>query len=83
MKPARIQYTEHARLMLRERGLDRDWIEATVENPDFKEDDPERHGLMRAYRKIPEQDGRVLRVVYWRDDGGVRVITAFFDRSQK
>lgn len=69
--------------MLRERGLDRDWVEAALEYPDIEEEDPERSGLTRAYKKIPERGGRVLRVVYWRDDEGICVITAFFDRSRK
>jgi hypothetical protein len=38
--------------------------------------------MIRAFRRIPERDGRVLRVVYVPGDDHVRVITLFLDRGR-
>ena len=68
----------HFRDMLKERGIERDWVERTLAEPDETEDrdDRTRHFLKR----IPESGNRWLRVVV-----NVAVtphcnVTAFFDR---
>jgi hypothetical protein len=38
---------------------------------------------MRAFRTVPERDGRVLRVVYVSVPGGARVMTMFLDRGRR
>ncbi|KAB7782081.1 hypothetical protein F8B43_4836 [Methylorubrum populi] len=38
---------------------------------------------MRAFRTVPERDGRVLRVVYVPIPGGARVVTMFLDRGRR
>ena len=60
----RISLTRHAADMLVERGIERQWVDRTVNEPDAIEPDPERGNVFRAFRSIPERQGRVLRVVY-------------------
>jgi len=69
--------------MLAERGIDRDWVDLTVNNPDIVEPDAARENVFRAFRSIPERQGRVLRVVYLQSGNETRVITAFFDRARR
>ena len=79
----RFSYGPHALDNLIERGLDRAWIERTVIDPDDLEPDPNHSDRLRAYRTVPERDGRVLRVIYVFENGGCRIVTAFFDRSRR
>ena len=78
-----IKFTRHAEDMLAERGIDRNWVERTINQPDAIEPDTARADVTRAFRSIPERDGRVLRVVYSTTDEQIRVITAFFDRARR
>ena len=77
-----ISFTRHAEEMLAERNIERAWVERTIRDPEEVEND-ERPGAVRAYRAIPERDGRVLRVVYSKSSDEIRVITAFFDRAKR
>ena len=83
MPSTRLVLTDHAREMLVERAIDLVWVEATIREPEIIEDDPIRLGVVRAFRRIPEREGRFLRVVYIRTDDTVRVLTVFFDRSRR
>lgn len=76
-------YGTHAREMLTERKIDRLWVERTVLEPDTTEPDPGHGGRTRAYRIVPERDGRVLRVVYEQEHDTVRIVTLFLDRGRK
>ena len=80
MKP--IVFTRHAETVAAERGLEREWIERTVREPDLAEPDPSRTGVTRAFRSVPERGGRVLRVAFVDDADEIRVLTAFLDRSR-
>lgn len=79
----RVIYTVHAAKMLSERKIDPSWVEETILAPDSVEPDPKHDDLRRAFRKIPERDGRVLRVVYGETDGTLRVVTLFLDRGRR
>ncbi len=57
---AQILYTLHARRMLEERGIERDWVRRTVEDPEEIESDPVYLEAVRAFRAVPENGGRVL-----------------------
>lgn len=78
-----IKFTRHAEDMLAERGIERGWVERTIGEPDTIEPDGARANVTRAFRSIPEREGRVLRVVYSMNDDEIRVITAFFDRARR
>ena len=82
-KIARIFFTRHAETMLSERGIEREWIERTLSEPESVEPDPLRPEIIRAFRGIKERDGRILRVVYIQTGNAARVVTAFFDRSRR
>jgi hypothetical protein len=78
----RVVYTRHASAMLEERLIDPAWVERTILFPDATEPDPRHSEMLRAFRAIPERDGRVLRVVYVPSEQVCRVITVFLDRSR-
>jgi Domain of unknown function (DUF4258) len=82
MSERQINFTQHAADMLAERAIERQWVDRTVNEPDAIEPDPERGNVFRAFRSIPERQGRVLRVVYALSENQIRVITVFFDRAR-
>ena len=76
MPPPRIVFTKHANEMLRERQLQRAWIELTITGPGATEVDASRPNLVRAFRRIPQRRNLWLRVVYDRawNNGGDRLL---------
>jgi len=54
-----------------------EWIERVVREPDFEH--VQADGRIRRWKRIPEAEGRFLRVVLL--EGGETVHNAFFDRS--
>ena len=78
----RAMHGSHAETMLAERRIEREWVDRTLHRPDEVRTDLTRENTLRAFRSIPERDGRVLRVVYSQDETEIRVITAFFDRAK-
>ena len=56
-----------------------EWIERAIRNP--LREEQQADGRIRRWVRIPEMDGRVLRVVLLED--GETVHNAFFDRSFK
>lgn len=79
----RFTYTHHALTMIAEREIARDWVERTVLEPEAVEPDPKHPERERAFRAVPERDGRILRVVYVADGETYRVITLFLDRGRR
>ena len=73
----------HAVAMLIERNIDPAWVERTMLAPDSIEPDPKHVARTRAFRAIPERDGRVLRVVYEQPGETVRIITVVLDRGRR
>jgi hypothetical protein len=78
MTEPRIVFTRHAETMMAERGIREEWIKATIAEPQATEPDPTRLDVQRAFRTIPENGNRVLRVVYASLGDTIRVVTAFF-----
>lgn len=78
-----VTYTQHAIDMLAERGIERAWVERTILQPDAIEPDPRHGDRQRAFRIVPERDGRVLPVVYAQSGQECRVITLFLDRGRR
>ena len=69
--------------MLTERKLRREWVESVVRSPEWIEPDPRDPRTVRAFGRIAEAAGRVLRVVY-SDKADVRiVVSAHFDRNAR
>jgi hypothetical protein len=56
-------------------------VESTIRAPDRQMTDPTNRRLTRAYKKLAEAGGRVLRVVYLQAQDDILVVTAFPDRD--
>lgn len=77
-------YTQHARDQIALRSLDQAWVERTILAPDAVEPGPRHPDRRRAFRALPERDGRVLRLVYVvRSAATFHGITAFLDRGRR
>ena len=59
--------TDHAQRRMAQRKIPIAWVAATIMQPERLEPDPDP-ALTRAWRRIPEQGGRALRVVFARAD---------------
>jgi hypothetical protein len=80
----RLELTFHARAALSDRRLAFEWVVRTVNDPDATEPDQQWPEAVRAFKAIPERDGRVLRVVYIPVGIDIaRVLTVFFDRGRR
>jgi hypothetical protein len=75
--------TAHAALVTAERGIRSEWLQQALASPDRVEQDGADPSLQHALKNVLEFGGRVLRVVYDRSTTPWRVMTAFFDRSQR
>ena len=74
-----LHLTRHLVDGLRERGLERGWVERVAQDPDWIE--PSRAEVQLRFGRIDEAGGKILRVTTI-DEAGVRVvITAHFDRK--
>ena len=71
--------TKHFIDVLRERGIKRKWINATILTPDKIEDYDE--GTRHYIKQIVEFDNRWLRIVVNVISTPEKRITAFFDRG--
>lgn len=73
-----LAYSKHFKDMLRERDINLAWVEHAMSEPEMTEehDDDTRHYL----RKVPERDGRWLRVVVNTMVQPNQAVTVFFDR---
>jgi hypothetical protein len=75
--------TRHARDNIVRDAIDPAWIETTVRHPTALMVDPHDPTLSRAWRRIPERGGRVLRVVFRPAGADIVVVTVFFDRGAR
>lgn len=73
----------HATRMLEERRIDVEWVTRVIEDPQWVEPDRNDPQLLHALGRIPEYGERVLRVVYNQDATPWRVVTVYFDRTQR
>ncbi len=76
------ELTAHAARVIAEREIELAWIARTLAQPTWTDpdDDPE---LLHALARIPEYGDRVLRVIYNRTSSPWRIVTVYFDRSQR
>ena len=70
----------HAARVVAERALPLQWIERVLQHPERTEPDSVDPVLRHALARIPEYDGRVLRVVYNPTVTPPRVVAVIFDR---
>jgi hypothetical protein len=64
--------------MLKERGIEPEWVDRTIRDPDQTEDHDD--GTRHFIRQIPEFGNRWLRVVVNVTVDPEKRVTAFFDR---
>lgn len=77
------ELSAHARTVLAERSIPEEWLARVLQQPDRREQDREDPEVTHALGSIPEHGGRVLQVVYNASAKPVRVVTVFFDRTQR
>lgn len=75
---ADIEYSKHARDVMRERKIPEEWVRRTIASPDQTETPPD--GTIHYIKAISEHGGRFLRVVMNPAVTPMRVVTVFFDR---
>ncbi len=73
--------TTHAQQMCAERAIKLEWIQLVLSDPDATQPDQRDKTLTNKLRRIPENEGRVLRVIFDPAAKPPRVITLFFDRK--
>lgn len=78
-----FELTGHARQVLAERNIALEWVAITVETPELCEPDPLDPMIERRFRRIPENDNRVLRVAINNSVEPPRVVSVFFDRGMR
>lgn len=76
--------TDHARESLRKRPtISLEWVERVLQQPERVEPDTVNTELEHRLARIPEYDGRVLRVIVKKATDPLRVITCYFDRKMR
>jgi hypothetical protein len=80
---AGYQLSNHAMDVLAERKIAAGWIVRVLAAPDRTEADRFDAKLTHALGRIPERDGRVLRVVYNGSVQPPRIVTVYFDRRER
>jgi hypothetical protein len=83
MGQPQITFSVHALGVLEEREIDKEWVKRVVSQPALLVPDADDVQLLHALAPIPENGGRVLRVVYNAESVPAHVVTAFFDRSAR
>lgn len=78
-----LSYSLHARVAMAEREIPTEWIERIVSDPELRTDDPNDPELERFFARVPERDGRVLRVVVNTRVIPWKVVSVFFDRRMR
>ncbi len=66
-----------------QRGIERAWVARVLGNPESIEPDRTDQELTHHLGRIAEHEGRVLRVVFKREEGRPLVVTVYFDRAAR
>ena len=82
-EPPAFTLTEHAETAIAQRGVSVEWVARVLARPQRTEPDRRDASLQHALGRIAERDGRVLRVVYNDTVVPWRVVTVYFDRTQR
>lgn len=75
--------TSHAQEVITRRQIPLEWIARVLANPQRTEADRTDPELSHALARIPEYEDRVLRVVYNQTTSPWRIVTVYFDRTQR
>ena len=77
------ELTQHASEVILEREIKIQWIDLTLNSPEFIEKDSEDEELEHRFRRIKENGNRVLRVVLNTARKPIRLVTVYFDRTME
>ena len=77
------ELTNHAATVIRERGIKREWIDQVLNQPSRTEPDRVDPQLRHALAPIAQHGNRVLRVIYNQTANPWRIVSAYFDRTQR
>jgi hypothetical protein len=75
--------TSHAHKVIFEREIKFEWISRVLSNPEKIELDEKDISVCHMLGRIPENENRVLRVVFTRSDEKIKIITSYFDRTMR
>ena len=78
-----FSFSKHAEFVIKERAIKREWLENVLAAPEKTESDNDDPALKHALGRVPENEGKVLRVVYNDSVKPLRIVTAYFDRAMK
>lgn len=81
--PAQYTLTAHATVVLAERAIPVAWVTHVLEHPERTEPDRTDSALIHALGRIREFGNRVLRVIYNDTTTPKRIVTVYFDRTQR
>ena len=79
----KFELTQHAIIVLKERGIPIEWMERVLNQPEKIVPDQNDPELQHALGIIPEYGNRVLRVVFSKKTEPIRIITVYFDRKMR
>ena len=79
----RYELSHHAAEMLCRRGIQKHWLEETLDSSHQVAADANNPNIVHRFRVIEECDRRVLRVLYNRSVSPVRVVSMLVDRRIK
>ena len=74
--------TDHARDALEKRRISLEWMERTLDAPEWTEKDTIDEDLEHRLARIPEFGDRVLRVIANIKAAPPRIVTVYFDRRR-
>jgi hypothetical protein len=83
MASSKFELSSHAATVIAERNIELAWVERVLASPERIEPGRSDPMLTSALGRIPEYGNRVLRVVYNANAEPLRIVTVYFDRSQK
>lgn len=74
-----VRFAEHAKLRMVERGIRIEWVERTVDRPEFVRASVSRPMRKSAFRRIEELGNRWLHVILDMRDSEVIVVSVYID----
>ena len=82
-EPPSFTLSKHAETAVTQRGISVEWVARVLARPQRTEPDRDDANLRHASGRVAEREGRVLRVVYNDTVVPWRVVTVYFDRTQR
>ncbi len=73
-----IEFTSHAKDMLKERNIREEWVWRAINTPDTRKHSDDNN--IHYTKAVKERDNRILHVVVNQNIRPHRIVTVFFDR---